>query len=45
MIIDFVLTLGLISCYLLPIGAVSYVALKILGRKKGIDFFSDEDDF
>lgn len=45
MMIDFMLFVGLICCYLLPIGAVSYVALRILGRKKGIDFFSDEDDF
>ena len=45
MMIDFMLFIGLICCWMLPIGAVSYVVLKVLGRKHGIDFFSDEDDF
>ena len=42
--IELIVYLAYIAVWLLPIGAVSFLVVGLLGRYHGIDMFTDEDD-
>lgn len=44
MIVDTLLALGMMSCYVLAAGALALVGMLVFKHKYGFDLFSDEDD-
>lgn len=45
MLIDFILFMFIITCYMIPAGIVAFIICKIIKYKYGLDLLSEEDDF
>ena len=44
MLIDFILFMFIITCYMIPISIVAFIICKVIKYKFGLDLLSEEDD-